>query len=296
METRLVRGRGVPVQIGIRVTLHAGISILAGIQIRGVVVVCILRGLHLVRQCVRHVVGQSLQEPDSELLRVLVICQGVIDILGQSDGLSGRVLGHDRIVAVGKVDIFRKRILHHHIGVRGRGGLALLNLTEDGVQFRRVLGGLVIPGVFISAATIVVVVRCRLWEVAGHRMHELVLVAFGRGRISTGEDADGIHRVTLILQSFRCGDRAVRHQSIEIGHRRRRAVRKEDDDFLRIGPGIFHYLDRALESIVGPGGTSSFKLFDLGFQATHIRSQIAYDLGIVVPVSTTRVHVIPDVF
>ena len=293
METRLVRGRGVPVQIGIRVTLHAGISILAGIQIRGVVVVCILRGLHVVFQRVRHVVGQSLQEPDGELLRVLVVCQGVIDILGQSDGLSGRVLGYDLIVAASKFGIFRQRILHHHIDVCGCGGLALLNLVEDGVQFRRVLGGLVIPGVFISVATIVV--RYRLREIAGHRMHELILFAGERGRVGTGEDADGIHHITLILQSFRCGDRAVCHRSIEIGHRRRRTIRKENDDLLRIGPSIFHYLDRAFESIVGPGGTSSFKLVDLGFQATHIRSQLAYDLGIVVLVSTTPVHVIPDV-
>ena len=125
-------------------------------------------------------------------------------------------------------------------------------------------------------------------------MHELILFAGERGRVGTGEDADGIHHITLILQSFRCGDRAVCHRSIEIGHRRRRTIRKENDDLLRIGPSIFHYLDRAFESIVGPGGTSSFKLVDLGFQATHIRSQLAYDLGIVVLVSTTSVHVIPD--
>ena len=294
METRLVRGRGISRQIGVRVTLYAVISILTGVQVGGILVIRFLRGFHVVFQRVYHVVDQRLQECDREFLRARIIRQGVIDILSQGDHLAGSILGNDLVVAIRKLDIAGERVLHGHLGVCGRGGLALLNLVEDGVQFRRVRGGLVIPGVFISVTTIVVA-RC-LREVAGHRMHELVRVAFGRGRVGTGEDADGIHRVTLILQSFRCGDRAVRHRSIEIGRRRRLAVRKEDDDLLGIGTGIFHYLDRALESIVGPGGTSSFKLFDLGSQATHIRSQIAYDLGIVVPVSTTRVHVIPDVF
>ena len=293
METRLVRGRGVSRQIGVRVTLYAVISILAGIQVGGILVICLLRGLHVVFQRVCHVVGQSLQECDREFLRARVIRQGVIDILSQGDHLAGSILGNDLVVAIRKLDIAGERVLHGHLGVCGCGGLALLNLVEDGVQFRRVLGGLVIPGVFISAATIVV--RYRLREIAGHRMHELILFAGERGRVGTGEDADGIHHITLILQSFRCGDRAVCHRSIEIGHRRRRTIRKENDDLLRIGPSIFHYLDRAFESIVGPGGTSSFKLVDLGFQATHIRSQLAYDLGIVVLVSTTPVHVIPDV-
>ena len=293
METRLVRGRGVSRQIGVRVTLYAVISILTGVQVGGILVIRFLRGFHVVFQRVCHVVDQRLQECDREFLRARVIRQGVIDILSQGDHLAGSILGNDLVVAIRKLDIAGERVLHGHLGVCGCGGLALLNLVEDGVQFRRVLGGLVIPGVFISAATIVV--RYRLREIAGHRMHELILFAGERGRVGTGEDADGIHHITLILQSFRCGDRAVCHRSIEIGHRRRRTIRKENDDLLRIGPSIFHYLDRAFESIVGPGGTSSFKLVDLGFQATHIRSQLAYDLGIVVLVSTTPVHVIPDV-
>ena len=292
METRLVRGRGVSRQIGVRVTLYAVISILTGVQVGGILVIRFLRGFHVVFQRVCHVVDQRLQECDREFLRARVIRQGVIDILSQGDHLAGSILGNDLVVAIRKLDIAGERVLHGHLGVCGCGGLAPLNLVEDGIQLRSVRGGLVIPGVFISVATIVV--RCRLWEVAGHRMHELVLVAFGRGRISTGEDADGIHRVTLILQSFRCGDRAVRHQSIEIGHRRRRAVRKEDDDFLRIGPGIFHYLDRALESIVGSGGASGFEFADFVLQTVHIRSQIANDLGVVVGVPTTSVRVIPD--
>ena len=292
METRLVRGRGVPVQIGIRVTLHAGISILAGIQIRGVVVVCILRGLHVVFQRVRHVVGQSLQEPDGELLRVLVVCQGVIDILGQSDGLSGRVLGYDLIVAASKFGIFRQRILHHHIDVCGCGGLALLNLVEDGVQFRRVLGGLVIPGVFISVATIVV--RYRLREIAGHRVHELVLVTLDRGGISTGKNTDGIHRGATIFQFLGSFDGLICHFTLEATRRCRRTIREKDNDLLRIGSSTAHHLGRKIESIVGSGGASGFEFADFVLQTVHIRSQIANDLGVVVGVPTTSVRVIPD--
>ena len=294
METRLVRGRGVPVQIGIRVTLHAGISILAGIQIRGVVVVCILRGLHVVFQRVRHVVGQSLQEPDGELLRVLVVCQGVIDILGQSDGLSGRVLGYDLIVAASKFGIFRKRILHHHIDVCGCGGLALLNLVEDGIQLRSVRRAFIIAG-FDIPFTALVVFRC-LWEIAGHRMHELVLVAGERGRVGTGEDADGIHGGTAILQLLGSGNGIVCHFFFKPIRRCRRAIREEDNDLLRIGSSTStaHHLDRKIESIVGSGGASGFEFADFVLQTAHIRSQIANDLGVVVGVPTTSVRVIPD--
>ena len=294
METRLVRGRGVPVQIGIRVTLHAGISILAGIQIRGVVVVCILRGLHVVFQRVRHVVGQSLQEPDGELLRVLVVCQGVIDILGQSDGLSGRVLGYDLIVAASKFGIFRQRILHHHIDVCGCGGLALLNLVEDGIQLRSVRRAFIIAG-FDIPFTALVVFRC-LWEIAGHRMHELVLVAGERGRVGTGEDADGIHRGATIFQFLGSFDGLICHFTLEATRRCRRTIREKDNDLLRIGSSTStaHHLDRTIESIVGAGGASGFEFADFVLQTVHIRSQIANDLGVVVGVPTTSVRVIPD--
>ena len=293
METRLVRGRGVSRQIGVRVTLYAVISILTGVQVGGILVIRFLRGFHVVFQRVCHVVDQRLQECDREFLRARVIRQGVIDILSQGDHLAGSILGNDLVVAIRKLDIAGERVLHGHLGVCGRGSLTFFNLVEDGIQLRSVRRAFIIAG-FDIPFTALVVFRC-LWEIAGHRMHELILFAGERGRVGTGEDADGIHHITLILQSFRCGDRAVCHRSIEIGHRRRRTIRKENDDLLRIGPSIFHYLDRAFESIVGPGGTSSFKLVDLGFQATHIRSQLAYDLGIVVLVSTTPVHVIPDV-
>ena len=61
METRLVRGRGVSRQIGVRVTLYAVISILAGVQVGGILVIRLLRGLHVVFQRVCHVVGQRLR-------------------------------------------------------------------------------------------------------------------------------------------------------------------------------------------------------------------------------------------
>ena len=175
METRLVRGRGVSRQIGVRVTLYAVISILTGVQVGGILVIRFLRGFHVVFQRVCHVVDQRLQECDREFLRARVIRQGVIDILSQGDHLAGSILGNDLVVAIRKIDIVGERILHDHIGVCGRGGLTFFNLIEDGVQFRRVLGGLVIPGVFISVTTIFVA-RC-LRKIAGHRMHELVFVA-----------------------------------------------------------------------------------------------------------------------
>ena len=98
-------------------------------------------------------------------------------------------------------------------------------------------------------------------------MHELILFAGERGRVGTGEDADGIHRGATDLSKFlgSVRPRLICHFTLEAGlDDVGEPSAKKDNDLLRIGPSIFHYLDRAFESIVGPGGTSSFKLVDLG--------------------------------
>ena len=294
METRLVRGRGVSRQIGVRVTLYAVISILTGVQVGGILVIRFLRGFHVVFQRVCHVVDQRLQECDREFLRARVIRQGVIDILSQGDHLAGSILGNDLVVAIRKLDIAGERVLHGHLGVCGCGGLALLNLVEDGIQLRSVRRAFIIAG-FDIPFTALVVFRC-LWEIAGHRMHELVLVAGERGRVGTGEDADGIHGGTAILQLLGSGNGIVCHFFFKPIRRCRRAIREEDNDLLRIGSSTStaHHLDRKIESIVGLGGASGFEFADFVLQTVHLRSQIANDLGVVVGVPTTSVHVIPD--
>ena len=294
METRLVRGRGVSRQIGVRVTLYAVISILAGIQVGGILVICLLRGLHVVFQRVCHVVGQSLQECDREFLRARVIRQGVIDILSQGDHLAGSILGNDLVVAIRKLDIAGERVLHGHLGVCGRGSLTFFNLVEDGIQLRSVRRAFIIAG-FDIPFTALVVFRC-LWEIAGHRMHELVLVAGERGRVGTGEDADGIHRGATIFQFLGSFDGLICHFTLEATRRCRRTIREKDNDLLRIGSSTStaHHLDRTIESIVGAGGASGFEFADFVLQTVHIRSQIANDLGVVVGVPTTSVRVIPD--
>ena len=127
-------------------------------------------------------------------------------------------------------------------------------------------------------------------------MHELVLVAGERGRVGTGEDADGIHGGTAILQLLGSGNGIVCHFFFKPIRRCRRAIREEDNDLLRIGSSTStaHHLDRKIESIVGSGGASGFEFADFVLQTAHIRSQIANDLGVVVGVPTTSVHVIPD--
>ena len=292
METRLVRGRGVSRQIGVRVTLYAVISILTGVQVGGILVIRFLRGFHVVFQRVCHVVDQRLQECDREFLRARVIRQGVIDILSQGDHLAGSILGNDLVVAIRKLDIAGERVLHGHLGVCGCGGLALLNLVEDGIQLRSVRRAFIIAG-FDIPFTARVVFRC-LWEIAGHRMHELVLVAGERGRVGTGEDADGIHGGTAILQLLGSGNGIVCHFFFKPIRRCRRTIREKDNDLLRIGSSTAHHLGRKIESIVGSGGASGFEFADFVLQTVHIRSQIANDLGVVVGVPTTSVRVIPD--
>ena len=292
METRLVRGRGVSRQIGVRVTLYAVISILTGVQVGGILVIRFLRGFHVVFQRVCHVVDQRLQECDREFLRARVIRQGVIDILSQGDHLAGSILGNDLVVAIRKLDIAGERVLHGHLGVCGCGGLALLNLVEDGIQLRSVRRAFIIAG-FDIPFTALVVFRC-LWEIAGHRMHELVLVAGERGRVGTGEDADGIHRGATIFQFLGSFDGLICHFTLEATRRCRRTIREKDNDLLRIGSSTAHHLGRKIESIVGSGGASGFEFADFVLQTVHIRSQIANDLGVVVGVPTTSVRVIPD--
>ena len=127
-------------------------------------------------------------------------------------------------------------------------------------------------------------------------MHELVLVAGERGRVGTGEDADGIHGGTAILQLLGSGNGIVCHFFFKPIRRCRRAIREEDNDLLRIGSSTStaHHLGRKIESIVGSGGASGFEFADFVLQTAHIRSQIANDLGVVVGVPTTSVRVIPD--
>ena len=291
METRLVRGRGVSRQIGVRVTLYAVISILTGVQVGGILVIRFLRGFHVVFQRVCHVVDQRLQECDREFLRARVIRQGVIDI-SQGDHLAGSILGNDPVVVIRKIDIVGERILHGHIGVCGRGSLTFFNLVEDGIQLRSVRRAFIIAG-FDIPFTELVVFRC-LWEIAGHRMHELVLVAGERGRVGTGEDADGIHRGATIFQFLGSFDGLICHFTLEATRRCRRTIREKDNDLLRIGSSTAHHLGRKIESIVGSGGASGFEFADFVLQTVHIRSQIANDLGVVVGVPTTSVRVIPD--
>ena len=127
-------------------------------------------------------------------------------------------------------------------------------------------------------------------------MHELVLVAGERGRVGTGEDADGIHRGATIFQFLGSFDGLICHFTLEATRRCRRTIREKDNDLLRIGSNTStaHHLDRKIESIVGSGGASGFEFADFVLQTAHIRSQIANDLGVVVGVPTTSVRVIPD--
>ena len=127
-------------------------------------------------------------------------------------------------------------------------------------------------------------------------MHELVLVTLDRGGISTGKNTDGIHRGATIFQFLGSFDGLICHFTLEATRRCRRTIREKDNDLLRIGSSTStaHHLDRTIESIVGAGGASGFEFADFVLQTVHIRSQIANDLGVVVGVPTTSVHVIPD--
>ena len=138
-------------------------------------------------------------------------------------------------------------------------------------------------------------------------MHELVFargVAIGNvgGGVGTAKNADGIHFGARRLYVFGCFDGAGSNVRLEPAGRGRGAVRKEDDDLLRIAAGLVRVRGQgslgALQAIVGlggPGGVDGIDGFlQLRGTGAFAQGQALHDLGIVVGVAAVPVGVVAD--
>ena len=231
-----------------------------------------------------------------------------VEVLDLHKAAKGIVKGHVA-AAGGGAALF-------NVGGAGQvGGHRAENVLKHSVQSIGAGGGKVIVGVRGSGAPVKGVVAPPVRGVgggevvAGNRVHELV---FARGLVTgnvaggvgTVKNADGIHFGALRLQGFGISDGVGSNVRFEPVGRGRGAVRKEDDDLLRIAAGRVRVRGQgslgALQAKVGPGGTTGANGIhgrrQLRGTGAFAHGQVLHDLGIVVGVAAVPVGVVADFF
>ena len=228
-----------------------------------------------------------------------------VEALDLHKAAEGIVKGH--VAAAGGV-----AVLFNEGGAGQVGGHRAEDALKHAVQAIGAGGGKVIVGVRGSGAPVKGVVAPPLVlgvgggeVVAGNRVHELVCErgpAIGNvgGGVGTAKNADGIHFGARRLYVFGCSDGGGSNLRVEVAERGRGAVRKEDDDLLRIAAGLGQGSLSALHAIVGAGGTSGPDgIHDIILQLLGIgafaHGQVLHDLGIVVGVVVFAVEVVAGV-
>ena len=242
---------------------------------------------------------------------------GGVDVIREGDAVEGLdlhkaakgiVKGH--IAAAGGV-----AVLFNEGGAGQVGGHRPEDALKHALQAIGAGGGKVIlVGVRGCGAPVKVVIP-QAWGVggvgvvAGNRVHELVCergVAVGNavGGFGTLKNADGIHFGAILLYVVGLGDGGGSNARLEPAGRGRGAVRKEDDDLLRIAAGLVRVRGQgslgALQAIVGLGGTGGVNGIhgrrQLRGTGAFAHGQVLHDLGIVVEVVAVPVGVVADFF
>ena len=235
-----------------------------------------------------------------------VIREGdAVEVLDLHKAAKGIVKGH--VAAAGGV-----AVLFNEGGAGQVGGHRAEDALKHSVQSIGAGGGKVIVGVRGCGAPVKGVAAPRVPRVllgvggggvvAGNRVHELVCER-GTGNVGGGvgtfKNADGIHFGARRLYGFGCFDGAGSNVRLEPVGRGRGAVRKEDDDLLRIAAGLGQCSLGALQAKVGLGGTTGGngihgrrQLLGTGAFA---HGQVLHDLGIVVGVAAVPVGVVAGV-
>ena len=232
-----------------------------------------------------------------------------VEALDLHKAAEGIVKGH--VAAAGGV-----AVLFNEGGAGQVGGHRAEDALKHAVQAVGAGGGKVIVGVRGCGAPVKgVVAPPRVLGVggggvvAGNRVHELVCErgpAIGNvgGGVGTAKNADGIHFGARRLYVFGCCDGAGSNLRLEPVGRGRGAVRKEDDDLLRIAAGRVRVRGQgslgALQAIVGLGGTGGRDGIDGFLQlrgtGAFAHGQVLHDLGIVVGVAVFPVGAVADFF
>ena len=240
---------------------------------------------------------------------------GGVDAIREGDAVEGLdlhkaakgiVKGH--VAAAGGV-----AVLFNEGGAGQVGGHRPEDALKHAVQAIGAGGGKVIVGVRGCGAPVKGVIP-QAWGVggvgvvAGHRVHELVFargVAVGNaeGGFGTLKNADGIHFGAILLYVVGLGDGGGSNVRLEPAGRGRGAVRKEDDDLLRIAAGLVRVRGQgslgALQAIVGLGGPGGLDGLDGFLQllgtGAFAHGQALHDLGIVVGVAAVPVGVVAGV-
>ena len=193
-----------------------------------------------------------------------------------------------------------ENVLKHSVQSIGAGsGKVIVGVRGSGAPVKGVVAAppLVLPGVGGGGV------------VAGNRVHELVFergpfIGNLVGGFGTAKNADGIHFGAILLYVVGCFDGGGSNLRLEPVGRGRGAVRKEDDDLLRIAAGLVRVRGQGslgtLQAKVGPGGTTGAnglhgrrQLLGTGAFA---HGQVLHDLGIVVGVAAVPVFVVADFF
>ena len=244
---------------------------------------------------------------------------GGVDVIREGDAVEaldlhkaakGIVKGH--VAAAGGV-----AVLFNEGGAGQVGGHRAEDALKHAVQAVGAGGGKVIVGVrgcgapvkgVVAAPPLVVLGVGGGGVVAGNRVHELVCErgpAIGNvgGWVGTAKNADGIHFGARRLYGFGCFDGAGSNVRLEPVGRGRGAVRKEDDDLLRIAAGLVRVRGQgslgALQAIVGAGGTTGSNgihgILQLRGTGAFAHGQVLHDLGIVVGVAAVPVGVVAGV-
>ena len=239
-------------------------------------------------------------------LGVDVIREGdTVEALDLHKAAEGIVKGH--VAAAGGV-----AVLFNEGGAGQVGGDRAEDALKHSVQAIGAGGGKVIVGVRGFGAPVKGVLAPPVLGVggggvvAGNRVHELVCergLANADGGVGTAKNADGIHFGARRLYGFGCFDGGGSNLRFEPAERVRGAVRKEDDDLLRIAAGRVRVRGQgslgALQAIVGAGGTGGVNGIHgrrqlLGTVA-FAHGQVLHDLGIVVGVAAVPVGVVAGV-
>ena len=241
-----------------------------------------------------------------------VIREGdAVEVLDLHKAAKGIVKGH--VAAAGGV-----AVLFNEGGAGQVGGHRAEDALKHAVQAIGAGGGKVIVGVRGCGAPVKGVVAAPPLVlpgvggggvVAGNRVHELVFergpfIGNLVGGFGTAKNADGIHFGARRLYVFGCCDGGGSNLRLEPAGRGRGAVRKEDDDLLRIAAGLVRVRGQgslgALQAIVGPGGTGGLDVIDGFLQllgtGAFAHGQVLHDLGIVVGVAAVPVGVVADFF
>ena len=201
-------------------------------------------------------------------------------IAGALDDLLGDVVEHMlQLIGVGRA------LIEHGVFAVG----ALRTIPE-------------VPFVFTRPPTRTLVRIRRSRVVARHGVHELVLDGSAvRHRIDIGigalEDADGVHRSTLILHILSVPNGARGDVRREIAIFRRRAIGKEDDDLLGVGTagGLALRKLQACSGIRCAGGLDGVHLRrESAFRIIGARSQRLHHLAVVVRIPAIAIRVVTD--